>query len=239
MKSRFGSALWGLAVCILGTSALHAGDQDLTTAFKLHGNFSSPSSNQGLTSNVIGDKIALGLGCGFELGYKVGDGRITGELGYAFQSGDQFLANTSDMAINGAKVTIDPKSIESRKNKIEGLLVRIGYEAPLQEDLSWRAGLQFGGNTFKTQVIGNTYTSASTTPDSYWYVGQKTASTPSPFAGLSWKIDSNSSVEVNAVFLSYTSIDYKHVANTNNSTDTQVTTNRFLPQLEVAYVFRF
>ncbi|GLH71684.1 hypothetical protein GETHLI_01860 [Geothrix limicola] len=242
MKPRFGSALMGLAVFILGTASLRAEDPGLSCSLKLRGLVSSTSSDQGMSNGVLGNNLAMGAGFGLELGYALGPGRITGELGYTVQSGDAFLGNTGDMRTYGSGVVIDSaNSVDSRKNKVEGLHLRLGYEAPWTGSLSWRAGLQFGGNKFTHQVLGNVNgtSAAGSFSDSYFYVGSKTASTPSPFAGLTYKFDEASSFEFGVLFLSYTSLSYQHVANTQNQFDSVTTSDRIVPNLEIAYVFRF
>lgn len=245
MKPRIGSALLGLAVLILGSPRLSAEESGTSCALKLRGLVSSTSSDQGMSNNVIGNNLALGTGFGIELGYGVGPGKITAELGYSVQAGDAYLASTGGMRTNGANVVIDTTtSIDSRKNKLEGMTLRLGWEAPWTQSFSWRAGLQFGGNKFTHQVLGNTYGTVGTAPavkfaDAYTYTGSESKSTPSPYVGVTYKFDDSSSLEFGVLLLNYTSINYQHVANTKNQFDTAPTSSRSVPNLEVAYVFRF
>jgi len=242
MKPRFGSALLGLAAFILGSTSLRAEDPGLSCSLKLRGLLSSTSSDQGLSNNIIGNNLELGAGFGLELGYAVGTGRITGELGYSVQSGDAFMGSTAGMRTYGTGVVINAAtSMESRKNKIEGLNLRLGYEAPFSSSLAWRAGLQFGGNKFTHQVLGNVNgtSSAGAFSDSYFYSGSKSTSAPSPFTGMTYHFDESSSLEFGVLLLQYSSISYQHVANSKNQFDSVPSKDRLVPNLEVAYVFHF
>lgn len=242
MKPRYGSALLGLAAFILGATSLHAEEPGWSSSLKLRGLLSSTSSDQGMSNNVLGNGMQLGAGFGLELGYAMGPGRITGELGYSVQAGDAYLATTSDMRTSGTGVVVDSaNSVDSRKNKLEGLTLRLGYEAPFSASLAWRAGLQFGGNKFTHQVLGNVRgtSPAGAFSDSYVYVGSKSATTPSPYAGLTYKFDETSALEFGVMLFNYTSLNYQHVANSKNQSDTVPTKDRMVPTLEVAYVFRF
>jgi len=241
MKARTNLARCCLVACALGTIGLQAQDSPFSTAFKFRALLSSSSSDQGLTNDVIGSHIELGGAFGLEVGYALGQGKVTGELGYTFMTGDQQLADTSGMATSSSTVTIGSGSLESRKNKIEGMHLRLGYEAPCTDTLSWRAGLQFGGNTFTNQVLGNI---SGTGPkgayaDSYYFVGSKSNLAPSPYCGMTVKFDEASALEFGVLFMQYTAISYQHVANTNNQFDSLASKNKVLPNLEVAYVFRF
>lgn len=240
MTPRFGTALMGLAAILLGGLHLRAEDPTLSSALKIRGLVSSTASNQGLNNSVLGHNLATGAGFGIELGYTLGTGKVTGELGYSFIAGDALLGSTADMAVKGDSVKV-VSFVDSRKNKLEGLTLRLGYEAPLSGNLSWRAGLQFGGNKFTHQVLGNVNGTHATGSfaDAYSYVGSKTASVPSPFAGLTYAFDEASALEFGVTLLQYTSVSYQHVINTKNQLDSAPTQTRMLPTLEVAYVFRF
>jgi len=242
MKARTKLARCCLVACAFGALALHAQDSAISTAFKIRGLFSKPGTDQGLTNNVIGRNLELGLGFGLEVGLQVGPGKITAEAGYDFLTGDQYLADTSGMAKVDGTTTIDPtKSVESRKNKVEGMLVRFGYEAPVNDALTWRAGIQIGGNIYTHQVIGNIVGTdgAAKYADTYWYNGTKSNYMPSPYGALNFKIDDTSSIEVGLLLLQYKALNYQHVANTSNASDTIVQSNKILPNIEVAYVFHF
>lgn len=240
MTPRIGSALVSLAAVLLAGTGLKAEDTGLSTAFKVRALVGSTASDRGLANEVLGHNLATGAGFGLELGYGLGKGKITGELGYTFISGDARQGNPSDMATSGTNVTVS-SWVDSRKNKMEGLHLRVGYEAPLSDNLSWRAGLQFGGNKYSHQVLGNINgtSGAGKFADAYTYVGSKSSMTPSPYGGLTYAFDRESALEFGVSLLQYSSINYQHVINTKNQLDTAPTTNRVLPAFEVAYVFRF
>jgi hypothetical protein len=242
MKSRIGSALLGLAALILASPSLNAEEAGTSCALKLRGLLSSTASDQGMSNNVLGGNLSMGAGFGIEFGYGVGPGKIVGELGYSVQAGDAYMGNFTDMRTYGANVVIDTTtSVDSRKNKLEGMTLRLGWEAPWTQALAWRAGLQFGGNKFTHQALGNTYgTSASGKfADSYTYTGSKSTSSPSPYIGLTYKFDESSAFEFGILLQQYTALDYQHVANTKNQFDSVATKDRTVPNFEIAYVFRF
>lgn len=242
MKSRIGTALWGLAVCALGTSALRAEDPAVEFAFKLRAQISHPSKDDGMTNGIFGHSLELGPAFGLAASYPLGPGRISAELGYAVQTGDEYLADLSGMQrLQGT--TIDPAtSLESRKNKLDGMTLRIGYEAPWTGAWSWRAGLQFGGNKFTHQVIGNINgtNGDGAYADSYYFTGTKSSMTPSPYGGVTLNINDSSALELGVLLLSYKALDYQHVAGTAPlELYTLDSKSRLIPNLEVAYSFRF
>ena len=242
MKPTLGSALMGLAVIFIAPLALKAGDPSPSFAFKLRAMLAAPASDTGLANNTFAGNVGFGTGFGVEAGWQAGKGRVTAELGYSVQPGDEYLTSVSGQAVNGTNVTINSAtSIESRKNKLEGMLLRLGYEAPCTEALSWRAGLQFGGNKFTEQVLGNVNGTSSTGgfADSYHFVGSKSSMAPSPYVGCTYKFDDSSALEFGVLLLQYSSLNYTHVANSQNQFDTIPSKNRIEANLEVAYVFRF
>lgn len=244
---------WVWAALALGTLGLQAQETGISTAFKLRGLLSSTAKDHGLTNGVFGHGISLGYGMGLEVGWGIGPGRITGEVGYSVTTGDAFLAEVAKLPIHGTGVAVTAgNSFESRKNKLDGLLLRVGYEAPLAENLTWRAGLQFGGTKFTHQVVGNINGTVGADPDavppvpgtpfhdSYWHVGTKTSMTPSPYGGVTYSFDANSSLEIGLLLLQYKALDYRHVVNSaTNQFDTVGEKKRSVPTLEIAYVFRF
>lgn len=242
MKPNLGSALLGLAVSLVAPLALKAGDTGPEFGFKLRALVSAPASDTGLANNTFSGSIGFGVGFGVQAGWQVGKGKVVGELGYSVQPGDEYLANTAGQPINGGGTINAGTSIESRKNKLEGMLLRVGYEGPWTESLNWRAGLQFGGNKFTHQVLGNVNGTGSdgAFSDSYHYVGSKSSMAPSPYVGGTWKFDESSALEFGVLLLQYSDLNYQHVANSStNQFDTVPSRNRMEANLEVAYLFRF
>jgi hypothetical protein len=231
-----------LAALILGSPSLSAEEAGSSCALKLRGLVSSTASDQGMSNNILGSNLAVGAGFGIEFGYGVGPGKIVGELGYSVQAGDAYMGDLTNMRTYGVNVVVDTvNSVDSRKNKLEGMTLRLGWEAPWTQALSWRAGLQFGGNKFTHQALGNIYgTSASGKfTDSYTYTGSKSTSAPSPYLGLTYKFDESSAFEFGVLLQQYSALDYQHVANTKNQFDSVATNDRTVANLEIAYVFRF
>ena len=240
MKALTRLTRYGLVVCALGGCALRAEQPGLDLAFKLHTLLSKTSTDQNMSNEVLGHGLELGGGFGVELGYRAGRTRYSAELGYAFQTGNEVLADTSGMPVQGGQVINQATSMESRKNKVEGMMLRLGVEQPWNQTWSWRAGLQFGGNTFTHQVIGNINGVGKTGfADSYFYVGSKSSLTPSPFAGVTLAINEDSALEMGVLLQQYTSLNYQHVANTSNQFDTVAQNKRVVPTLEITYAFRF
>lgn len=261
MKPNLGSALLGLAVFVVAPLALKAGDPGPSFAFKLRGLLAAPPSDAGLTNNTFAGNMGFGAGFGVEMGLDAGKGQFKAELGYSVLPGDEYLTNVGNQAIQpvpGSTVKVNmATSVESRKNKLEGMLLRLGYEGVCTPTISWRAGLQFGGNKFTHQVLGNVNGTIDTPQpqnpapappvpdkvvpftDSYHYVGSKSSMAPSPYVGGTWKFDESSALEFGVLFLQYSDLTYIHVANSQNQYDTIPSRNRVEANLEVAYVFRF
>lgn len=238
MRVTISLARWCLVALAAGACTLQAQESAFGAGLKLRGLISSPTS-QGMKNDAFSNGMTFGGGFGLEGTYAVGSGKLAAELGYMFQSGNEFLSTGSVTAASGA--TIDATSIESRKNKLEGVYLRLGYQGPISSGLSWYAGLQFGGQTFKQQVLGTVTgtNGGGAYTDSYVYVSQKTSFTPSPYGGVSIDFDESGSLQVGVMLLQFTSLNYQHVAGASTNMDTVPTTNRIQPTLEVAYAFHF
>jgi hypothetical protein len=169
------------------------------------------------------------LGFGMNLGYKVGPGKVGFELGYFYNTGDNYFTSqpdTSMLASNG-KLALDPAyTVQDKRNELAGITVRLSYQQDFADskDFGWQAGLQFGAK-FKHQFIGDTrsvnYVGSTTTPppanswrDLYNGADYKAALNPSPFLGAIWHVDKESSLEFNLMLLNYTAVDYHHYAGT-------------------------
>jgi len=245
---------WGITMCLAGTLApLGAQETGFTKAFKFRLAYGSQKDHM----------RAPYTGLGFNVGYGVGPGTIGLEVGYMYKTGDDYFTAPSDAKLpEGALPMNAAKSIESKRNQLSGLTLRASYGQAIGSTWRWQAGLQFGGS-FKHQYVGD----AQSTPwdvasgnaawrDFYLGTPQKTKFTPSPFAGVTWKIDKDSSVEFNVVLLSYQAMEYQHYVGTASAYDTGtpgrrsaanavfasdalVTRNRVVPHAEVAYAFHF
>ena len=202
---------------------------------------------------------------GLETSIPYGKGKVTCEVGYQFKTGNEYNADLGTMDLATDKITINQAfSVNSQKNKLDGILVRLGYGAALSAAWEWKAGLQFGGAKFTNQAIGfitdGTIDSGGNLNnasylDTYAAANSKTTIAISPFAGMVFHLDPSSSFEVGLLLLNYKSFLYNHVAGTettdpaspdpayvwggHDSQDSYVEKNRLVPHVEFAYVFHF
>ncbi|WLT32362.1 hypothetical protein [Geothrix sp. PMB-07] len=262
-------APWGLAACLIGTSGLlSAQDEGFTKSFKFRLGY-SPSESDHLRRSA--------LGFGLDLGYGVAGGRAGVELGYFYKTGDEYITSPSNMTPPTGLQPVDTtKAKESKRNQLDGFTVRLGYSRAFDTDLRWQAGVQLG-TRFKHQYEGDAVSQqwgpdwGSARPANTWrdlYNGTPTSGglNPSPFGGITWKLDASSSLEFNLALISYKAIEYNHAVGTASSYDPggrgagnssapwigrvsslgatwsqdQLTSkNRMIPHLEIAYVFHF
>jgi len=245
----------GLALCLCGALApLRAQDTGFSKSFKFR---------LGVAGSQKDHLRAPYSGLGFNVGYGVGRGIVGLELGYIYKTGDDYFTTPDDSRLDPALLPMNPaKAVESKRNEFAGLTVRASYSQPLNAAWRWQAGLQFGGS-FKHQYVGD----AQSTPwdvasggkawrDFYLASERKAKYVPSPYAGVTWRADKDSSVEFNVVLLSYTAMEYHHYVGTASAYDTGApgrrsasgaswpmdalaTRNRMVPHAEVAYVFHF
>jgi len=178
----------------------------------------APSSKDNLRQSA--------LGFGFNVGYKVGQGKIGAELGYTYKTGDNYYT-TPDTSRIGSREAIDlTKTVQDKRNEFEGLTLRLSYQQDFNTTWAWQAGLQLGGK-FHHQVIGDTRSvnysgataasvSANSWRDLYNDTPTQSGLNPSPFAGVIWHLDKDSSLEFNVLLLNYSSVDYRHYAGAGN-----------------------
>jgi len=202
-------------------------------------------------------------GFGVNVGYGIGPGRIGLEAGYFYQTGDTYygLPDASRLPV-GALPMNASKSMDEKRNELSGFSLRLSYSAQLKDRWRWQAGLQLG-TRFKHQYVGDAQSQPwdSASGAAAWrdfYIGTpgEGGLNPSPYAGLTWKVDKDSSLEFNLVAVSYQSLEYRHYAATGSSyvtgdpgrrssaattfpLDTVEKARRFVPHAEVAYVFHF
>lgn len=202
-------------------------------------------------------------GFGFNVGYGLGPGRLGLEAGYFYQTGDTYAGQADTSKLPAGSLPVNPaKSMEDKRNQLAGFSVRASWSAALNESWRWQAGLQFGGG-FKHQYVGDTQSQgwSAASGQAAWrdfYVGVPVEGglNPSPFAGVTWKVDKDASLEFNVTVLNYTALDYRHYSGTGSvyqtgepgrmSTSATVfpldgleKTRRLVPHAEVAYVFHF
>jgi len=210
------------------------------------------------------------LGFGFECGYQLDFGRLSAEVGFMYKGGRQYLTDLTKME-NASEATTteawgDPwmcdinlnKSVDSRKNQLDGLTLRLAYERPFKSFLV-RGGLQLANFKFRQEYIGDVRDEDGYFRDAYNGVTDKGGLSISPFLGLSLPILTNHFVELNVVGLNYKSVNYVHVAgsvvyysivngvisdgngpqNSQTKLDRIEESSRFIPHIELVFGFRF
>ena len=165
-----------------------------------------------------------------------------------------------------------------RRDEFSGMTLRLSYERMINESWLWRAGVQLFGTRYWEEHRGNVIyrnpaqandpaafnpPDHATAPNRYVgqhitdvYAGRQHISdvSPSPYIGIAFKSGGNNRFELNLIGLSYTRVEYIHVAGTgspvsghNNawnpgnfiSRDYTKEHSTMLPHIEVAYGFRF
>jgi hypothetical protein len=246
---------WSLALCLFGSLApLGAQDTGFTKEFKFRLGY-APSPKDHLRAPYTG--------FGFNVGYGIGVGRIALELGYQYKTGDDYFTAPDLSMIPEGQLPVNPaKAVEDKRNQLAGFSVRTTFSRSFAPAWRWQAGLQFGGG-FKHQYVGDCQSlpwdvasGSQAWRDFYAGVPVQGGLNPTPFAGVSWQVDKDSSVEFNVVFLNYQAIEYHHYAGAaegyvtgtpgrrtdSGSTfplDTLDKTRRVVPHAEIAYVFHF
>jgi len=191
------------------------------------------------------------IGLGLELGYTTSFGRFAGEVGFQYKPGDQYSYDWESLLEKQLKGADDIYAGgDRRRTHLQGTTFRLSYEYDLQNNCMVRGGVQLFGTVFRQEVIGTVqYYNSSDRLVRDTYAGpfrQSTSASPSPFVGVGYRFGS-SAIEFNVIGLSYTAIDYVHVANVNNPAgygdnndkDYLVENKRMVPHLEIAYAFRF
>ena len=236
----------GAILALLGAPARAQGQEDgFFAGLKFRGAAQAASREDGLRPIYWG----VGVECGYQLGF----GRLSGEVGFTYKPGNQYLWNIEDMECVHPSVPLNPNlSKDSRKNMLKGVTLRLAYEMPLDK-FSLRGGVELGRLKFRQEYIGTvlandaTYNSPTSGSyrDVYQGVHDKGGLSFSPFVGIAYPFTDNHFIELHLVGLNYKSIDYVHVAggtaglNSDTSRDRVVENSRFMPHLEVTFGFRF
>jgi len=217
------------------------------------------------------------IGFGLELGYNTSIGRFGAEVGYQYKPGDRYLYDVSKAPMIPGTVFVPGLTLQQasnsaasgdvRRQDFSGMMFRLSYECDLNDAALLRAGVQLFGARYRQEVQGAiiyrnpedptkddaTYTGRYVT-DVYAGRHEVSSLSPSPFVGLGFKVGSNVTFEANLIGLSYTTIDYVHVAGTgsvragletvhspgnNISRDYTVEKSTMVPHIEFAIAFRF
>lgn len=222
---------------ILAGASLQAQDAGLGVALKLRTGYGL-SQADGLARRTFG--------FGFDFSEGLGGGRLGLELGYQYKPGNQFLLDPSTIATSKG-TTVNPLiSVDSRKNQLGGVDVRLSFAHPIASSpWSWQVGTQIGGSKFRQEYIGDV-TDGATYEDTYNGIATRTTLPVSPYAGLVWNFSPEDALELNLMVLNYTAANYVHIAGTvrdsmggNTAQDFVSTRKRSIPHIELAYAFRF
>jgi len=225
----------------------------------------APSTQDNLSNSLVGFGLAFG--------FQTSAGKLGVELGYASKGGDEFQKPVSG-AVPAGLSPIDPgdahttaKVGDSRRNSLEGFSVRLSLSRSLDADWRWQAGLMVGGTRFTHEYVGDVSSADwnggndHSWRDFYHGTPSEGSWNVSPYAGFTYKVSDRSSLEFNALLLTYKSLDYIHKPGTGvydfpTATPSASTPGRFgrinafpqdslerktrlMPHLEISYVFHF
>ncbi|MCL1907991.1 MAG: hypothetical protein FWG12_01330 [Holophagaceae bacterium] len=227
----------GAAFALLGVSATAEETDGFFAGLKLRGSVQATSREDNL--------MPVYMGFGLECGYQFSFGRLSAEFGYMYQQGRQYLDDLTKMENQGSSPIDIPWSVDSRKNQLSGVTLRLAYEKPLDKFLL-RGGLQLGGLKFRQEYVALVDDEDGTFGDAYNGVIDQGNLSVSPFVGISFPFLTHHFLELNLVGLNYKSIDYVHVAGTvedwgsgHTSKDRIAENSRMIPHLELTFGFRF
>lgn len=205
---------------------------------------------------------------GFNLNWHTPIGQAGFEVGNFYKTGDLYAGSFQPVA--AGKLPIDTtQSVEQKRDGLKGLCARFSLKRALPDpDWAWQAGLMVGGTQYRQEMIGDSRSLpwapgvANAWRDIYIATPTKGGLTTSPYAGMAWRVSTESSLEVNLLFLNYKSVDYIHVPGGSPTYATNVTDTggnpvgpladynnfpsdhlaihtRFVPHLEVGWTFHF
>lgn len=203
---------------------------------------------------------------GVDFGYQTRLGRAGLELGWAYKTGDGFVQPLGADPSNLPAISTN-WSGDARRNDLNGLMARLSLSRPWTRDLAWHAGLQIGGTLWNQQYFGDI--SGGRTSSTKWawrdlYNGNQKGHFVgiSPYAGIRVEIGHHGALEFNALLLNYQAKEYVHHPGTAGSgykpgttstgkatspmsdqndfpLDSFTTRTRYVPHIEIAYVYHF
>lgn len=232
-----------VALLVLGSTVASAQTtQGFDAQLKLRTGLEIGNNKDGLKART--------LGFGLDFGYDPGFGRFGAEIGFQYKPGDQYRSDVSTFPVVAGQNAPDPYfSGDIRRNSLEGVAVRLSFEKGIPStQWSWRVGVQLGGARFRHEYLGDIAdTGYATYEDTYNGALTKSDIAPSPFAGVSYRFDDASAVEINLIGISYKAINYVHVAGQGvdakghsiTALDYVTEQKRMRPHIEVGYSFRF
>lgn len=199
---------------------------------------------------------------GLNLGFRLGEGTLGAELGYHYKTGDGFVVPVQGEAPAGLEKVNHAKAGDSRRNQVDGLAVRVSWSQPLCQDWTWQVGAMLGGTRFRHEYVGDVQGeawedgNAHSWRDTYSGTPVKGGLTVSPYAGTTWRLSRQSSLEFNVLALNYKALNYVHVPGSGVYKDSHhgtgliadhnafpadrlETKTRFVPHVEIGYVLHF
>lgn len=271
MRATNSLARWGLAACLVGSVGLvQAQETGFVKDFKLRGGYALSSKDH---------LRPWSQGFGLNLGWAAGSiGKFGLELGYFYKTGDPYFTLADGSRVEAGRnpyVATLSKSADDKRNEFSGFTARLSYQNKLTEKWEYQVGLQLGGK-FKHQYVGDhrgeswggDWSGPSPAMNASWrelYNGTPVEGglNVSPYLGMSYNFDKDSTLEMNVLLLRYKSIEYKHYAGTASHLDPGYggwsypphgpvsssdavfpydyleENNRMVPHIEFAYVFHF
>jgi len=232
----------GVALALLGAFAqVGAQERGFFSGAKVRGGVQLASKREDHLSPVL-------MGFGIEGGYAFRFfGRLSVEGGFNYKPGNQYLYDLSLMSNPSGWIIDTDRSVDSRKNQLDGLYFRAAYEKPFQ-NIGLRVGVQVGGSDFRQEYIadisGKRESDDAEFQDTYNGIHNKNQLSFSPFAGISITSD-NYFLEIQLIGFSYTAFDYVHETRPSPGkgqytlSDTANSYMRFVPHIEFALGFRF
>lgn len=233
--------------CVALALPAAAGEQGFNARFGLRAGVVPGSTQDNL------DKRMLSYGVDF--GYTTGVGRFGVELGFHHKGGQQYLQDPAKMEITKlpSGFQYDPESsVDSRKNGLNGLTMRFSFEKPINNEVSWRAGLMVARTKYTQEVIGLAgfvYGGQYFCPETFNTTKEARSTNISPYVGMIFHVNEYFSVETNILAYRYKALNYVHVGGgvcyTDDATgpymalDRTETNSRTKAHLEVGMVFRF
>ncbi len=244
------------ALLLLAAPFLAAADQGPDVAFKVRTGFNVTTPDDHLQTSA--------LGFGLNLGWKLGPGTLNTEVGYFYKPGRQYRESVSFPSDDVARVPPNPNpapSVDSRKNSITQVNLRLSWEAAINETWNWQAGLMVGSTKYRQEYLGDVSHNQDTAhgdpipsfEDTYNGTPTKSQFTVSPFVGVTYKVSDASSLELNLISVSYKSVNFVHTPGSpivsgdpNHAGDHLVyagdhldTSTRNSVHIEIGYAFHF
>lgn len=265
MRATNSLARWGLAACLVGSvGLLQAQESGFGMALKARTGY-APETKDNLRRAFQGFGLNLDYGVGagrvgLELGYfyKTGDPYVTTPDASKVPAGQQPIDTTK--AVEDKRNEFSGFTV--RLSYQQAINSSWDWQAGIQ--MGGRFKHQYVGDA-RSQNFGENWgaAAANSWDDLYNGTPSQGGLNVSPYVGVSWKIDKDSAFEINVLFQRYTALEYHHYAGTateyggaypgwsqppygpvNTLTssfpyDYIDKTDRTVPQLEFAYVFKF